>query len=577
MRERRRLTGDNSAPTINVLESFVGGGAGLGLSFNQRDLFELHNFTSRSAGNHTFKAGGQARAVRVADSSTENFGGTFVFAGGLAPQLDADDRLLLGSDGQPTWAAINSLERYRRTLVFGRRGLTPSEVRALGGGASQFRIMGGDPSARAGQFNLGAFAQDDWRLQPNFMLSLGLRYEMQPGAGGKLNFAPRVAFAWSPERGSKQPQTVLRGGMGIFYERFDEQLSLLSRRFDGQHRRQFYVTDPTFLDLFPQAPSIEQLSASAVPQAVRRVADNLRSPLSFQSSFSVERELPHGFTLAATYIHNWTLRALLTRNTNAPRYGNAESGARPFPALGEVFEYESSGLFKQHQLSVNVVNRFGKRMAFYATYVLNKAESDTDGADSSPLDSSEAASDFGRSALDVRHSFYLGGWLSAPLGLDFHTLLFVRSGLPFNITTGRDTNGDALFNERPAFAADLGRASVVRTRFGAFDLEPLPGQRLIPRNFGVGDDFFSVNLGVSRTFRFGHEVSDKGKGRSGRLYSMTFSAQVENLFNRANQGAFNGNLGSPLFGQPYASAGSFGFGSNAAGNRRLSLQVSFGF
>ena len=35
------------------------------------------------------------------------------------------------------------------------------------------------------------------------------------------------------------------------------------------------------------------------------------------------------------------------------------------------------------------------------------------------------------------------------------------SGRPFNITVGRDLNGDTLFTDRPAFASDLSRGSVV--------------------------------------------------------------------------------------------------------------------
>ena len=40
---------------------------------------------------------------------------------------------------------------------------------------------------------------------------------------------------------------------------------------------------------------------------------------------------------------------------------------------------------------------------------------------------------------------------------------------------------------------DLARASVKKTAFGVFDLALLPGARIIPRNYGEGPGYFSVN------------------------------------------------------------------------------------
>jgi hypothetical protein len=72
--------------------------------------------------------------------------------------------------------------------------------------------------------------------------------------------------------------------------------------------------------------------------------------------------------------------------------------------------------------------------------------------------------------------------------------IVVSSGAPFNITIGRDLNGDGRFNDRPAWATDLTRPSVVITKYGAFDTDPLPGQTIIPRNLGNGPGNFTVNM-----------------------------------------------------------------------------------
>jgi hypothetical protein len=60
---------------------------------------------------------------------------------------------------------------------------------------------------------------------------------------------------------------------------------------------------------------------------------------------------------------------------------------------------------------------------------------------------------------------------------DLMTNVSASSGQPFNIAVGQDLNGDGQFNDRPSFATDLGRPSVVLTNWGAFDTYRLPARR----------------------------------------------------------------------------------------------------
>jgi hypothetical protein len=638
----RDTVGDNSTPTIRVSEAFTGGGANTGLAVNTRDRVELQNYTTWAVKTHTFKMGARLRWINIDDVSASNFGGTYSFFGGVAPLLDANNHVQRDSSGQIVLGNITSLERYRRTLLFQQQGLSPSEITELGGNPSQFSLAGGNPAAGVRQWDVGGFFQDDWRVRPGFTLSYGLRYEAQTNISSNLNFAPRVSFAWSPGAAAGRPaKTVIRGGTGIFYERAGENLTLQANRFDGVNQLQFIVTDPAVLGVFPRVPSIESLSPFVQSQTTYSVAADLTAPYTVQSSVSVERQLPHRTTLTATFLNARGVHYLRSRNINAPLPGTFDplvpnSGVRPFGNVGSIFEYESSGILKQNQLIFNLQNRLNQRVTIAGTYILGRSRSDTDSASSLPANTYDLRDEFGRSSFDVRHRAFIFGNINLPWRISLSPLIFASSGSPFNISTGVDTNGDRITNERPAFATDTTRSSVKVTRFGTFDLSPLPGAQIIPRNFVEGPGYFSVNLRVGRTFGFGGasaraaaaaQQAQQGRGGEGRFmqgipgggrpggggeggqgggrgpggggggpimigapggsdhpYNLTISVNASNLFNRTNAGSPVGNLSSPLFGQStnLASGGiSFGGGGfgggGAANNRRIDLQLRFSF
>ena len=238
-----------------------------------------------------------------------------------------------------------------------------------------------------------------------------------------------------------------------------------------------------------------------------------------------------------------------------------------------------------------------------ATYVLNRAHSDTDGLGTFPINQYDLSDEYGRSLQDTRHRFTLFGTINAlPWGIRLNPMLIVNSGRPFNITVGRDLNGDTLFTERPAFADDqTALVDLRRTPFGNFDVNPRPGQTIIPRNYGRGPSFWVVNLRISKTFGFGGEATNAAAGGGGRRgggggrrggggegggngetrsrYNLNLSVNIQNLFNNTNEGAPVGNLSSTFFGVSTSGAGGFGRGggAQAAGNRRINLQLRFSF
>ena len=194
-RNNYNQTSDSADPALYVQDSFFGGGSQTGATSNLQKRMELQNFTSWSRGKHFVKVGGRLRWVGVDSVSPGNFGGSYTFSGGPGPLLDANDQVITRSNGLPQLVELSSLERYRRTLKFQRQGLSATAIRALGGGAAQFSIAGGNPEAIVGQTDAAFYFQDEWKITPHFTLSPGLRYENQSNITSNTNFAPRVGFA----------------------------------------------------------------------------------------------------------------------------------------------------------------------------------------------------------------------------------------------------------------------------------------------------------------------------------------------------------------------------------------------
>ncbi len=553
IRRRNSETSEDNSPTIRVNDAFTSGGANIGLAFSNEDQLEFQNYTSFIFARHSLKIGARLRYIKLLDSSPGNFAGTFTFT---------------------------SLEQYRNTIL-------GNDI------PTQFSIAGGNPEAGVSQTDIGVFVQDDWRVNPSLTLSFGLRYENQSNISSDLNFAPRFGFAYSPgASGQNSPKTVFRGGFGIFFSRFGESLTLQARRFNGINQQRFIVTDPDILDdiIFTQGgvsniPTVEELSAFAREQTTRIVSPDLNTPYTAQFAFSVERQLPFNTTFSATYINAQTYRLLRSRNINAPL-----GGVQPFPGEGNIFQYESTGRFSQNQLLLNMRTRI-RDVSIFANYSLNYAKSDTDGAGTFPVNQYDLSGEFGRSSLDTRHRFVIGSGFDVPWDISVRPFIIIRSGSPFNITTGEDTNDDTLFNERPTFARLASRCNEVGLNGDFCDFSDVSDlNQIIPRNYGTGPEFFNVNLRMSKSFGFGTRGDNNSAGSGGgggnrggndeeSRYNLEFTVQFRNLFNRTNLGNPVGNLRSPFFGQSISTAGGFGFGGGGSGvgNRRVELEVEFEF
>lgn len=549
----------DKSPTIAVQGAFTSGGNSLGTSGDTTNRYEFQNYTSMAIGKHFIKYGGRLRASHETNVSTGGFNGTFIF---------------------------NSIADYQAGIP------------------SQFSRTFGTPSVELTYVDAGLYAEDDWRLKPNFTLSYGLRFESQNQISDHADLAPRVGFAWGLGSGKTPPKFVLRAGIGLFYDRFGQGPILQSLRLNGANQVQFISQTPA--DFYPSIPDQGSPFLSAASSTVRQIDPQLRSPYMMQTAVTLERQLSKTGTASITYLNSRGEHTFISQNINAPTvYDPADSCAnRPLGNCDNIYQYESAGTFRQNQLIANVRMNTTK-FSLFSFYTLNYANSDTSGAGSFPSNPYVISSDYGRASFDVRSRFMLGGSINAPYHFSFSPFIIANSGQPFNITTGQDYNGDSIFNDRPAFATDLTRPSVIRTGWGTFDTAPIAGQKLVPINYGTGPGNFTVNMRVSKVFGFGKEGgkaqgSPSGGGPGGdrhgpggmgprmggggpfgggpstnRRYNLTLSLQAMNILNHVNYGNPISNLSSPYFGVSKTLAGG-PFGTNAA-VRRVFMQAQFAF
>jgi hypothetical protein len=573
------LSGPTAGPTIAVQGAFTDGGSGTGSVQDKQDHYEFQDYLQITAGNHDLNLGGRLRSLRESNTSTANFNGQYTFA---------------------------TLDAYKITLQGLANGLKAAEIRAMGGGASQYSQTQGTPSIAVSLVDTGLFAEDNWKVKPNITLSYGLRFETQTDIHDHADFGPRSAISWPINGKDKKPIIVLRTGAGFFYQRFQAANVLQARRQNGVTERALVVNNPDFYPAncvtTPKActvPSSSPTQASA--PAIYQINPDLRTPYIFQTGFGFDKQIGKIASISANYVFTRGQHLYLTRNINAPiGYNPADptSGTRPLGIDENIDEFESDGVSTRNRLVINGNLHF-RHINLWGYDSFGKIQTNTSGISSFPSNSYNLHEDYGRAPYDNRNRLVLGGETRLPGKVTVSPFLFYQSSAPFNIVVGQDLNGDTQFNDRPVFATDLSRSSVYVTKYGTFDADPLPGQKIIPIDYGKGPSLVLANLRIGRSFAFGPEVkgdsTDDGKTDAKadskaapaakspakiikkeiqRRYELTFGAGADNILNHPNLASPVGVLGSPLFGKSTSLTSVWG---DATTSRSINLQTSFRF
>ena len=548
IRTRQQQDALSNSPTLVVEGSFNGGGNSAQSLHDNQDHYEFQELLSVDRGAHYLRFGARYRLQREANLSRANYNGQFTFA------------------SLTTYAALQP---------------------------SQFTLTTGRQSAMLLTGDLGAYAEDEWKLTPHLTLDTGLRIESQSAIPDHLDIAPRMGAAWSIYRKKQTtPFVVLRGGGGAFFDRFAAANILTAVRQNGVSQQTYTVSSPGFYcTMLSDCQKSPNYNLTATTPTIYRVNPDLKSEYSWIGGVTLEKNNKFGH-FSANYIATRGVHQWDSRNINAPLPGTYNpavpgSGVRPFGGSQNIYEFDSNGITKIQIGYVNARVSLSKRVTVFLNYSNVHNGENAIGATTFASNSYNLAQDYGR-APQPTNQLFTGGNAQLPFGFTTNLFISTQGGTPFNITTGTDLNGDSIYNDRPAFAtAPTANSIVYNTRFGSFDANPQPGEKIIPVNYGNSPNFFFVDMSVSRSVKFGPRpapepaaaattpAAGKAPPRPDPAYELSFTADASNLFNHKNPGLPVGVLSSPLFGQPVNVNNVFT--PNPSANRTIFLQATFTF
>jgi outer membrane receptor protein involved in Fe transport len=398
---------------------------------------------------------------------------------------------------------------------------------------------------------IGSFVQDDWRVNNNLTLNLGLRYDVEiirnipdyPAPTDKNNIDPRVGFAWDPKGDQKW---AIRGGFGRFTQQHPI-FTIVKGGVGGRNGQVTVLLSPTD-PLFPTFPNpLPAFPPGAVlpPRNIQEIAPDLENEYSWNYSVGVEHQLgprttigvdanlnrghKHGFLdfNQPTPFSKADLNARLAANPNAVLRTVAQADlTRPNVPGPNTFRrmdvLTNEGRFWYQGVRVKASHRTDA-LTLSASYTRSKSE-DRLNHWFSPEDSSDPELDRGPSGADTPNNLVTQTLLNVPgsgpilSGWRLAIVSHHQSGSPYTIRYAGDPIG-------AGFNAGCSSRGCQASR---------PEGRNTER--GMFINYADVTLG--RRFALGPD-------------HIEFRADVFNVFNNWNllSGGYINLIGNPRFGQ----------------------------
>ena len=431
--------------------------------------------------------------------------------------------------------------------------------------------------------NLSGFVEDDWKAAPRLNLSFGLRWELDPAPGVTqglkpyttegatpstwtlapqgtplwnttwYNFAPRLGVAYALMDGQRY-QTVVRGGVGIFY---DTAQQMGSYGFLGPGFGALNIQPTAAFPISPQqaTPAIVNPPVAPYSAPVIGFSRHLQLPYTAQWNLAVDQALGKSQAVSVSYVGSHATRLPQENEFDGPTIGN--------PNATSFFLFENGLTSDYDALQIQFRRRFSRGLTVLGSYTWSHC---IDYGSQNYLFAYER----GNCDFDVRHNAsaavsydvpdvgqnrllrqLLGHW-----GID--NRLTARSAFPVTLdglaapdsATGQYYYGGLnLVPGEPIYISGSACAAVYANGLAcpggwainpnAF-MPPASGPGDAPRNFARGFGAWQLDMAIRREFPL-YE----------RLH-LQFRAEAFNLFNHPSFGNINANFGQSTFGQATA-------------------------
>lgn len=441
----------------------------------------------------------------------------------------------------------------------------------------------------------GYFIQDDFKIRPNLVLNLGLRYDYfavprerdgrlfnreEPFGLGPLrppdsiyeadrnNLAPRLGFAWTPDRSGK---TVIRSGFGMYYTRppLRNIIELVRNAIDEPFRTPFSRQEARALGLrYPVDPAavLPLVRDPNAPWTGSTINPDFPTPYSMQWILSVQRQLTNTIAIDTSYVGTRGVHLLLNRLVNQV---DRVTGLRPFAGFGEFRHFDTSDSTTYHAWQTSVEKRLSADLLFNIHYTWSRSICYQLGDLSTlltPQDVNNIRAERGPSAFDITHRFTSDFLYELPFrrlwdagsrgkrlllnGWQLGGIFTAESGSPFDISTPSSLpNQRADYVGGPVYIeADNPLVYLNRAAFAAVPVIQASGASARPgtlgRNALRGRGFWNIDLSLAKNLQLSERVVLQIRGDMFNAFNHTSFSGINTTITSGSFGLFTSTRGA---------------------------------